>query len=249
MNKRALRGLLLIGSIVLGHSTITCFGQASAPSGVQEETVPKAFSPKPDFSASKEAKKTKRLKVDIRTKYGILPVDTEGPNGRIWTSENLMELSKTLAMLPKEFRLGTTQIIREAVFPEYQELLAAAIPETLDRFKVFDSALSSMDKPEGRGMFRRTIVHEMTITFLKAAPKLLEEWESTFWEKGIPSKPPSGSPTVYGNVSPLEDMAETVCEYLMAGPLLRKADPARFSFVRERIMAGREFQPDPAMGN
>jgi len=105
--------------------------------------------------------------------------------------------------------------------------------------------LKTMNSEEA---FRHILVHEMAHSFQHAHPELVDEWVESFWKRsGIhylnPASPPyPKSVSSYGNVNPLEDMAEAVAMYVEDPKRMMRLNKRRYEFVRDKIMNGREYR-------
>ncbi|MBF0409005.1 MAG: hypothetical protein HQM10_16780 [Candidatus Riflebacteria bacterium] len=165
------------------------------------------------------------LKETIKLKYGIEIININDK----WKKENLENLDKILADLPTSFTEKTRSIMLEIKTGSPGRIAYA--PIGISDIHIFQMTFMSE-------YFKQTMVHEMTHCFKNNNPKLLTDWETSFWKKDIPLKP---SVSDYGNSSPSEDMAESTAEYVINGSAMKADQPERYEFIKKNIMSGREY--------
>jgi len=166
------------------------------------------------------------LKAEMKSKYGISANDGDGAT---WSQKQLEEANKVLATLPAAFRSNTKTIQRDAVFQSAGVLgyVRMGIP-----------TVHLLNSTCYQGTFQGTLVHEMTHTFQANNPQLVRSWQQQFWMSG---KPNPSSVSSYGNTQPVEDFAESVRQYWQAGARMKQSNPARYEFIRQNVMGGKEY--------
>ncbi|MEI7527718.1 MAG: hypothetical protein WCK76_02135 [Elusimicrobiota bacterium] len=156
-----------------------------------------------------------------------------------WRASELNNAIELLARLPVPFRSCTRGLRR----------VKAGRKEGVKGYVEMNEAPVVFLTSEGadyRGI-SGWLVHEMTHCFQMAHPEVLAAWENKFWSSFVFfSDPKTPSATVYGNSSSKDDMAESVRKYLQLGKGMASSFPDRYEFIRVNIMAGVEFEPQPA---
>ncbi len=151
--------------------------------------------------------------------------------GSTWSSAQKDAAQAVFDSLPAEFRKATRMIVREPNSSRTANFLGYIRTDSTD-------VIHMTDLIKDPAQFQRVLVHEMAHAYDYSHPELLERWKSIFWKSGQPSPP---SPSAYGNTSPREDFAESVRDYWAYPQDLKRNHPDRYLFIRNFVMAGKEF--------
>lgn len=167
------------------------------------------------------------LKAEMRNKYSIDARDGDAQ----WSQRQLEEANKVLATLPACFRSHTKSIQRDGVY--------RGMAGVLGYVQMGIPTVHMMNGSCRDGTFQGTLVHEMAHTWQANNYGLTNQWQRQFWANGRSPNPPSVSS--YGNTQPVEDMAESVRTYWQNGPSMKRSQPARYDWIKNNVMGGKEF--------
>lgn len=197
--------------------------------------------PKGEYAPSKvvnlsadQLQKLILAKFNVRLLGGLIGKGAE-KDGYLWTQKQMWEVYRTLYSLPKIFFCRTLEIKREKVAFNNPYILGY-VWSGIPRVHLADSSVRA-------GLFNEVLAHEMAHCweFTYSNLSLQKKWKETFWTDGgttYKTKPP----TTYGGTNYHEDFAESVKTYWANGANLKSTNPARYEFVKNYVMNGREFR-------
>lgn len=209
-------------------------------------------------SNSNDVAKVNSMKAAIKRKYGVNLTD----HGASWDPMQLELVEKTFSKLPGSFLKATQNIVREPLPPPGKSRLIAAyviVPQRKIHLLDWGSKMSAQYLASFQKAYKRSpsnselyeylaqkipgnLVHEMTHCLQHTKPALLVAWKKQFNQKD--------SPTNYGKTNQREDMAESTRLYFLGGRIRgnqfvaksgEKMDLARYNFIKQNVMAGKEF--------
>jgi hypothetical protein len=169
---------------------------------------------------------TRELAQEIRTKFGV------SMNGN-WNEAQLKAVYKTLSVMPKSFRQWNRYMYKSG---NRGNLLGLGQIGGEGKIWIYGGAFNANN---GTGI--GTIVHEMVHNF-QGNREVMNLWRSTI-ERGSYGgmRAQRGSVSSYGNTKDVEDMAESVRHYYLYPAKMKASHPARYKFVKEKIMENIEF--------
>ncbi len=172
---------------------------------------------------------TSALARAIKEKFGISMLN----GGGRWSEASLKAVYKTLSVLPESFRKYNKTMVREG-----NGGWKAGLGTVGGQGKIwlYNGAFNSKQGGTGIG----TIVHEMTHNF-QGNVAVTNQFDQIRRNGYDGKKATSGSVTSYGNTNNLEDMAESVKYYYLYPSQMKKSHPARYAFIKDKMMEGREF--------
>jgi len=145
-----------------------------------------------------------------------------------WTQAQKDEANAILRTLPMGFRNCTTKFVREN---------DNTVPGALGWCDLRGGVYLADCSVTGRS-FKGPFIHEMAHNFSAKNPAVTNAWKQQFWTSGQVNPPSTSS---YGNVSPEEDISESVRTYWQIGPQMKTTHPDRYEFIKKNIMEGIEF--------
>lgn len=169
----------------------------------------------------------------IRNKFGVVMENATAQ----WALSSLKTIYNTFLRLPQQFLASTRFIQRISTTSIGAGVMGYVNSGSPSRLYITDLG-NQLD-------LVGTMVHEMAHCVQFNNWNVATAWTSQFWgarnaytgQQSYISAPP----TEYGKTNPLEDMAETVRLYYTAPSSLKSTNAARYAFVKNNIMGGREF--------
>lgn len=198
----------------------------------------------PNDPPPEDSDEVKKLKAEIKEKYGVDAVNDGGQIAAGWTIDQLRVLEGVFEDLPENFRSMTKKVVRQSVKVDQGRILTGVsgevFPDIPDTVFIFNNGVTSKPTADANAYFRATLIHEMGHTFHAQNDQIFSEWKNRFWGGGD-QKSTSPSVSDYGESMPEEDFAESVSEYVCNGRNMKTENPERYDFVRENVMNGREY--------
>ncbi len=170
----------------------------------------------------------------IRAQFGIIM-----ENGTAqWALNTLKTVYNAFAKLPSSFFGRTQTVQRISTTPLGSGVMGYV--NTGAPGKIYITDLGAQLDLAG------TLVHEMTHCFqFNGNISTMNTWSQQFWgarnSYSGQAQYATAPPTEYGKTNAYEDMAESVRVYFASSASLKQRDPARYEFVKTRIMNGKEF--------
>ncbi len=194
---------------------------------IKEKIMPKRIDETAVYDMATVEGITDAIKKDFK-------ISIEAGSGGKWTAEELKGVYGLLKQMPPEFRKYTTTIVRDKESDKAEGFVSPIMP-----WKVHLCGTTYYVK--------ETLAHEMTHCYQFNNLKLTNDWNREFFGNRIGhlasmGKPKTASVSEYGDTNSLEDMAESVREYYENPENMKRTQPGRYEFVKNRIMKGVELK-------
>lgn len=165
----------------------------------------------------------------IAAKFGIKAMDSKTAK---WTAAQLEKLYGILEKLPASYRSHTKVIVRDKMYKS--KYVLGYVKKGVPTVHLLNAGCVS-------SQFTDTIVHEMMHVFLFKQKQKVYSWADKFWPNGANAKPIPPSVTSYGNTNPEEDLCESVAFYFSKAKSMKKAQSARYEWIKKNVFFGKEF--------
>ncbi|MBF0410398.1 MAG: hypothetical protein HQM10_23830 [Candidatus Riflebacteria bacterium] len=190
-----------------------------------------------DYSGSGRVSPLKSAQ-ELKNKFGVVLVNPKAATlwdykitPGTWNEEQVRNVEMLLEKLPTEFLISCKGI---AVADRIDVPGGSVGGFSGDPFYILSSTTSNQRS------CAYVCVHEIAHNYtMEQRPEVLEAWKNQFWIND--NRPRTTPPTDYGCSNRFEDIAESVALYFVDGSSLKRKDPERYEFIRNRIMSGREY--------
>jgi len=224
------KGLMMLNEVLI-RPLKQGVAKASGANKILQDNIKEKIMPKRIDDAVYDMTTVEGLTGAIQKDFKI---SVEAGSGGKWTAEELKGVYGLLKQMPPEFRKYTTTIVRDKESERAEGFVNPIMP-----WKVHLCGTSYYVK--------ETLAHEMTHSYQFNNLKLTNDWNREFFGSRIAylakmGKPKTASVSEYGDTNSLEDMAESVREYYENPENMKKTQPGRYEFVKNRIMKGVELK-------